>query len=231
MIHRKPSERVIYKSWCKTIIAVHGSITAYMCAERLHWEPLATSCAETGPVFEVEDLTPFRHPSDYRILLNDWPYGSFGTEITHLIVWSKSRIPTEADTGLVTPESRQLIDAFVEEVFVGRLAREEAKTPAGGRVLWFKNWGALQSVPGLEHIHVLVRDVAEEIIRGWTAEPVGDGRDDGGVLEQARTDEKQAGLPSQWGLIAVRSKALGEHRRAVSWVVERVLHLARGGGY
>lgn len=200
MIHRKPSERAIYKSWCKAIIAVHGSITAYICAERLHWIPLAASSAETGPVFEVEDPTPFRHPSDYRILLNDWPYGSFGTEITHLIVWSKSRIATAPDTGLVTPESRELIDAFVERMFVGRLARGEAKTRAGERVLWFKNWGALQSVPGLEHIHVLVRDVAEEIIQEWTGEPGRAGGDGGGLLEQAQNEEKQLDCPVSGGL-------------------------------
>jgi hypothetical protein len=34
--------------------------------------------------------------------------------------------------------------------------------------MWFKNWKSLQSVPGMEHVHVLVRDVPEDIIAEWT---------------------------------------------------------------
>ncbi|KAG6999241.1 hypothetical protein G7Y79_00036g071970 [Physcia stellaris] len=200
VIRRKPSQRVIYKSWCKATIAVHGSITAYMCSSRLHWEPLASSSAETGPVFEVKDPIPFQHPADYRILRNDWPYGSFGTEITHLIVWSKCRIATEPESGLVTPESRALIDDFVEAIFINRLARDEAETPARERVLWFKNWGALQSVPGLEHIHVLVRDVADTIIEEWTGEPGRDGGDGGGLGEHSCSEEKELDCPVGGGL-------------------------------
>ena len=34
--------------------------------------------------------------------------------------------------------------------------------------MWFKNWKALQSVPGMEHVHVLVREVPDEIVAEWT---------------------------------------------------------------
>ncbi|KAL9025542.1 MAG: hypothetical protein Q9196_005655 [Gyalolechia fulgens] len=168
LIRRKPSERVVYKAWCKDIIATHGSITAYLCAERLQWRPLPDSSAETGPSFDYHDPTPFAHPGDFKILRNDWPYGSFEPEITHLIVWSKPRIQTDPESGLVTPESRQLVDAFVERTFVKRLEREGPQ--AGERVLWFKNWGALQSVRGLEHIHVLLRDASESMVEEWTGQ-------------------------------------------------------------
>ncbi|KAI4221232.1 MAG: hypothetical protein L6R36_007045 [Xanthoria steineri] len=168
LIRRKPSERVVYKAWCKDIIAAYGSITAYMCAERLRWSPLPD--AETsGPVFDYCDPTPFADPRDFRILRNDWPYGSFGPEITHLIVWSKPRIATDPENGLVTPESRKLIDAFVNRTFVQKLELD-GSADAVEKVLWFKNWGALQSVRGLEHIHVLVKDVPEAIIEEWTDE-------------------------------------------------------------
>ncbi|KAL8733476.1 MAG: hypothetical protein Q9166_002102 [cf. Caloplaca sp. 2 TL-2023] len=168
VIRRKPSERVVYKAWCKDIIAAYGSITAYMCAERLRWTPLPDSSAETGPVFDYCEPTPFADPRDFRILRNDWPYGSFEPDITHLIVWSKPRIATDAETGLVTPGSRELIDTFVNKTFVKRLDLEGSD--ATERVLWFKNWGALQSVRGLEHIHVLVRDVPNGIVEQWTGE-------------------------------------------------------------
>ena len=55
------------------------------------------------------------------------------------------------------------------EDFVKRLELE-GDAEAGERVLWFKNWIALQSVRGLERIHVLVRDVPEAIIEEWTGE-------------------------------------------------------------
>ena len=167
-IRRKPSERLVYKAWCKDIIATYGSITAYMCTKRLQWTPLPASSAETGPLFDARDPTPFADTQDYKILRNDWPYGSFEAGIMHLIVWSKSRIPVLKETGLVTPESRQLIENFVQKTFVGRLEREGSE--AGEKVVWFKNWVALQSVPGLEHIHVLVKDVPESIVDEWTGE-------------------------------------------------------------
>lgn len=169
VIRRKPSERVVYKAWCKDIITTYGSITAYMCAKRLQWTPLPDSSAETGPLFDARDPTPFADPRDYKVLRNDWPYGSFETGIVHLIVWSKSRIPTDKETGFVTPESKRLIEDFVQKTFVGRLERE-GPSEAGEKVVWFKNWSALQSVPGLEHVHVLVKDAPESIVDEWTGE-------------------------------------------------------------
>lgn len=79
-------------------IAAYGSITAYMCAERLRWTPLLDA-KTSGPVFDHCDPTPFADPRDFRILRNDWPYGSFGPDITHLIVWSKSRIALDLENG------------------------------------------------------------------------------------------------------------------------------------
>ena len=85
-------------------------------------------------------------------------------------MWSKPRIPTHPETGLTTPASKHLIDAFVHSTFVKRLEQENLNTNVAERVMWFKNWGALQSVRGLEHIHVLVRDVPEKMVEEWTGE-------------------------------------------------------------
>ena len=170
VIRRKPSERVIYKAWCKDVVVAYGSITAYMCAERLRWTPLPSSCAESGPIFDVVNQTSFESPDDFRILRNDWPYGSLESNITHLIIWSKSRILTDPETELITPRSRQLIDAFVDATFVSRLKQDDAEIDADEMVMWFKNWGALQSVHGLEHIHVLVRNAPEDVLEEWIRE-------------------------------------------------------------
>ena len=137
------------------------------------------------PVFEVRDPTLFANPDDYRILLNDWPYG-FEPGITHMVVWLKTRIPAGPE-GFLTEESKALVQGFVEEVFVGRLeGRREGPGDGEGkregadggrrergedRVMWFKNWTGLQSVKGLDHFHVLVRGAGEEVVREW----IGDG--------------------------------------------------------
>lgn len=62
-----------------------------------------------------------------------------------------------------------MIDAFVKRTFVERLEKEGIPD-AEDRVQWFKNWTALQSVRALEHVHVLLRDVSEELIVEWTGE-------------------------------------------------------------
>lgn len=76
----------------------------------------------------------------------------------------------------MTPESRSIIRDFVERTFVERLRRDDGKDGDNGlekaedRVLWFKNWTKLQSVRALEHVHVLVRGVGEDVLEEWTGE-------------------------------------------------------------
>lgn len=132
-------------------------MTNYLLAHRLPkaWGP---------PPFTPVSQVPFEDPSDYRVLVNDWPYG-LAPGITHLVVWTRTAIATDTDKGDMTPESREWVAAFVKRYFVDRLG------PDGeGRVEWFKNWVVLQSVRAVEHIHVLVRDVDPKIIEEWTRE-------------------------------------------------------------
>jgi hypothetical protein len=128
-------------------------MTAYLIQHRLPWG--------SSP-FTYNSSIPFSDPSDFKILLNDWPYG-LTDDITHIVVWSKTPIVTDEKTGDVTEESRDVIKAFVERTFVDRLGDE-------GRVLWFKNWVQLQSVRALEHIHVLVRHASKENLEFWTGQ-------------------------------------------------------------
>lgn len=87
--------------------------------------------------------------------------------MTHLVVWLKNRIPVDEATGDLTPESRHRIEEFVDRTFVDELRQNGH---AEDNVRWFKNWAQLQSVRGLEHIHVLVRNVPDEIVFQWTGE-------------------------------------------------------------
>lgn len=88
-------------------------------------------------------------------------------QITHIIVWLKNRLENEPIKGDMTPNARQQAEDFVQWKFVDRV--KDLPDP-DDRIQWFKNWTALQSVPGMDHIHVLVRDVPEDIMKMWIEE-------------------------------------------------------------
>ncbi|RYP17510.1 hypothetical protein DL765_004474 [Monosporascus sp. GIB2] len=157
VLKRKPSDLRKYMKWTAEMKAQYGSITNYLMACRL---PKAWGT----PPFKPASNIPFEDPSDYRVLLNDWPYG-MTPNMTHIVVWSRTPIETDNEKGDLTPESQQIVSDFVRRFFVERLG------PQGSdKVLWFKNWVALQSVRALEHIHVIVRDVEKDILDEWTKE-------------------------------------------------------------
>ncbi|KAF3482765.1 uncharacterized protein GIQ15_02089 [Arthroderma uncinatum] len=164
LLKRKPSDLRRYAEWSTSIKDHYGSVTNFICRERLHWP------AGTDPQTQCENSTPFADPRDYKILRNDWPYG-LTPDITHLCVWIKNKIDAKPENGDVTEESRALIEGFVNRTFTARL---KEFPDADDKVQWFKNWTALQSVRSLEHIHVLVRDVPDDIIVEWTGEEARD---------------------------------------------------------
>lgn len=143
--------------WTTETKAQYGSMSAYILANRLppSWGQ---------PPFTPSSPAPFADPADYRVLLNDWPYG-MEPGITHIVVWTRTPIAVDDDRGDLLPTSRAQVEDFVRRYFV------EALGPGGeDRVLWFKNWVALQSVRALEHVHVLVRDVDGDQLERWTGE-------------------------------------------------------------
>ena len=166
---RYPSHLKRYITWTIATKAKYKDMTTYICSRRLHWTLRPSS--EAGSTFAFKNATPFADPDDYKILYNDWPYG-FTNDIVHLVVWSKTPVPVDPDTGAVTEEGRSLIERFVEETF-----REPLKKRGVGAdsVLWFKNWTKLQSMRAVEHFHLLVRDADEDLLRDWTD---GDERDE-----------------------------------------------------
>jgi hypothetical protein len=154
VLKRKPSDLRRYMKWTAETKAAYGSMTNFLLQHRL---PKSWGSVPFIPASEI----PFKDTSDYIVLVNDWPYG-LTPGITHFVVWTRTIIPTDPDTGDVTPESRTLIVDFVKTDFSDKLG------PGGEeRVMWFKNWVALQSVRALEHIHVLVKDVDPAVIAGW----------------------------------------------------------------
>ncbi|KAI9376086.1 hypothetical protein BJX61DRAFT_9686 [Aspergillus egyptiacus] len=165
ILKRKPSDLIRYLQWSKATKAEYGSITNYICLRRLGWQ-LPT---ETAPM-QFNNPIPFADSADYRILRNDWPYG-LAKGIAHLVVWSRTPIPVKDAGGMITAESHALIEDFVQRTFVERLAREKELFPdPKSHVLWFKNYTALQSVRGLEHVHVLLREVPDRFVHEWSGE-------------------------------------------------------------
>lgn len=158
ILKRKPSDLRRYMKWTADTKAEYGSMTNYLLAHRLpkEWGP---------PPFQPVSKTPFKDPSDYQVLINDWPYG-LTPDLTHIVVWLRTPIATDPETGDMTPESRQTVADFVKRFFADRLGPD-----GGGRILWFKNWVALQSVRALEHIHVMVKDASKEVLDEWTKGP------------------------------------------------------------
>ena len=146
-------------AWTHETKAQYGSMTNYLLQHRLPWG---------SPPFTYNASVPFHDSSDFKILVNDWPYG-LTPDITHIVVWSKTPIPTDEKTGDVTEESSSIIRDFVDRTFVKRL---DPEGKGKERVLWFKNWVQLQSVRALEHIHVLVRDATNADLEFWTGEKV-----------------------------------------------------------
>ena len=108
--------------------------------------------------------------------MNDWPYG-FTPDVTHIIAWSKVRIPDQKPEGYLTPESVALVEGFVQRTFVEALNLYRLQQCVAGdsdagndRVLWFRNWTGLQSVRGLEHVHILVRDAPKDLLDWWVGD-------------------------------------------------------------
>ncbi|KAL9120418.1 MAG: hypothetical protein Q9187_003028 [Circinaria calcarea] len=163
VLKRRPSDLRRYMRWTNEIKTAYGSITNFICQERLHWHPLSVSTESMGPTFRCASTAPLSNPDDYKILRNDWPYG-LATDITHLVVWLKHRLPTNGPEGDLAENARQRIQEFVQKEFVDKLANDN---DSNTRVMWFRNWTGLQSVRGLEHFHVLVRGVPDAILQEW----------------------------------------------------------------
>ena len=90
------------------------------------------------------------------------------TGIHHIVVWMKNKLPIQGSEGDLTAESRKLINDFVRRTFIEVLPHGEERED---KIMWFKNWAGLQSVRGIEHVHVLARDIPQNILHNWVSEP------------------------------------------------------------
>jgi hypothetical protein len=152
---RRPSQLRAYRTWSIRIREEYGSMPNFILKYRLGWEPLpyanSANADSAPPTFAVRNPVPLADRADYKILRTDWPYG-VEAGIVHICVWLKTQLPVVPETGGLTDEGQEMVQSFVTEHFERGLGLE-----GQDRVLWFKNWGALQSVRALEHFHVFLR--------------------------------------------------------------------------
>lgn len=162
-LRRWPSDLKRYIAWSAKTKAEYGTIMAYIMKERLKWTPIGTP--ETGLGFDYESPVPFENPNDYKTMPNDWPYG-LDKEIVHLIVWLKNRLEVQPPLGDLTPRARAQVNVFVDKEFARPIAE---LTGEEDNIIWFKNWVSLQSVPGIDHVHILIRNLPQsKIDEKWT---------------------------------------------------------------
>ena len=140
----------------------------FVCEERLHWTPSRIDPNDKGSGLEPQNHTPFANRADYKILRNDWPYAT-PPDISHLVIWLKTPFAVSKPEGHLLPEGRAQIEAFVHRTFAKPLEVIYGKD-SESRILWFKNWSALQSVGTLEHFHCFVRGAEEDLLKQWTGE-------------------------------------------------------------
>lgn len=99
----------------------------------------------------------FTNGSDLKVVMNDFPY-YFEDDVTHLCVWTKRRIESDPSSALgdLSVEMRALIERYVAKTFVEWLGIPREK------LVWFRNWEALQSVKEISHLHVIVKGMTKE---------------------------------------------------------------------
>lgn len=164
---RMYGNRIKYRIWMREIKKQHGSIIDYISQERLRWPVLPTSNSDRL-VFETRNTVPLADPADYKITWNDWPYGSLESDVKHLVVWLKQVLGTDSVTGRLLPSEQLLVQRFVEQNFLEPMSKRGISED---RLRWYKNGLDLQSVKEIDHFHVLIKGIPDDILLEWTNEP------------------------------------------------------------
>lgn len=134
-LRRTPEQTTKYTEHKNLLSAKGISVADHMRLDRLQWPDMTP----TNEEFLAD-------PADIKVLYNDHPYG-FVDGIEHVCVWTRARCPCDAHH-VPTEAAQQRIEDFLSQRF---------KTVPREDIIWFKNTAVLQSVPTMEHFHVLIR--------------------------------------------------------------------------
>lgn len=121
---------------------------------KLNREDYATDESKLERCFQSREL--------YQVMKNDFPY-DFDSNIYHLVLWSKIRLPLYNETLTAQVDSHgnnipvmnrathDKIDAFLKYNLCDRLG------VSGDNYCWFINYSSLQSIKSISHLHLLLR--------------------------------------------------------------------------
>jgi len=161
VLARSKQETLRYIEFKRKLKEEQGSnILEYLTHHELNWDPLVDLKGETQIIFE--------NPRDIKILYNKFPY-YFESDVLHLCVWSKNQMEVDIsnEDGDITLEMKCLIEEYIDWTFIKGLNIERQD------ILWFKNWGTLQSVKDISHVHILIKDRSGEIKKRVDSELIG----------------------------------------------------------
>lgn len=108
---RWPSDLRRYREYIWWLTREHGSVMQFMLQKRLRWQE---------PVIP-RGSKPFQYEDDFRILMNDWPYG-LDQRIVHLVVWTKFVLEDDEQT-------EAEITRFVTKRFTPSVAKDKVSQP------------------------------------------------------------------------------------------------------
>lgn len=154
-LYRSPECMKKYNSFKKMLKDEGIDMTSRIVVEQLHWLPPSTSIRtpsnEIVEKIKPKDSTPFANEDDITIVTNSFPY-YLEDGLVHLCAWVKFPMPPDpkSELGDISDEMKRLVNLYVKKTFVDHLGLSNDK------VLWFKNWAALQSIKTIPHIHVIL---------------------------------------------------------------------------
>jgi hypothetical protein len=119
-----------------------GGMTTHVRSEVLKW-PLPSPDSQ-----DQANKEGFANTSNYKVLPNAYPY-AFDESVKHYVVWCNFFFRADAQ-GVLTQESHHEVANWVRKHFGAYFGEDQ--------VVFWRNPRSSQSVPGLEHFHVLVHD-------------------------------------------------------------------------
>ncbi|QPG73690.1 hypothetical protein FOA43_001003 [Brettanomyces nanus] len=154
-LFRSPSCYKKYQKFKVLLESSHIDLTTNIVVTQLKWLPtsidLTSPSSEILPMIHASDNRPFSNVEDLTIVPNMFPY-YLEEGLIHLCVWLKFPFPPDphSEIGDISEENKQLVEKYVNQTFVKGLGLTK------DRVLWFKNYAALQSIRTIPHIHVVI---------------------------------------------------------------------------
>ncbi|CUS24456.1 LAQU0S16e02124g1_1 [Lachancea quebecensis] len=148
-LKRTPRVAELYQQYRADLAEQHTTVVDAVIDRKLCWDRRELAALDARlPTPEARAAAILSDPTLYKLLPNDFPY-DFDPRVSHLVLWSKVRIPLYKHCG-----SREMVPAVYDKI---QSFLQEKLRPHGVRhFTWFINYPHLQSVKAVSHIHILI---------------------------------------------------------------------------